>query len=398
MLSLDPATALLRQTAIVEPGDLRLQQISVASARIVDWEPVIIAAETHGLAPLLHRHLKAAEVDIPARARIMLAGLVARHRQANDTLAETLVDIGEILGSLNLPFVCLKGIALAHIIYPQASLRPMRDIDILVPRDRAVEARDALIAQGYSSREEHAGIANGRYMRHHHHLPEVSRMRHGMQVTIEIHTDALSGDNPEQLCLQSLSSPTRSFTVDDRTFYALGHTDMLTHLVRHALEPAEEIKLGSVCDIVSYAAQFARDIDFEDLDRSRPRLTNALSLMHYVSSLPPSLSALQPSTASPADAGYGMPPLSHLFLQHGYRLKTLQAALQPPAWWLHAYYGLPPQSPRLTGYTRHAGTLAKWLARRVRAGLDRSASEPSLEDSQPIPANSQTQIDATDNR
>lgn len=374
MQSLNAATALLRHIAVIEAAPGRLSAICDAASHVDDWPQVIKAAEPHGLAPLLHHYLKAVDVRLPTQPRLMLAGLVARHRQASKTLSDTLLDIGEIYEQIDLPFVCLKGIALAHIIYPDPSLRPMSDIDILVPAKRAELARTALINNGFSAEQQYSGLSGGRYMRHHHHLPEVTQMRNGMQVTIEIHTDAISGDSPERLRFDSLTQTPLDFRIGESKFQAMNHVDMLTHLIRHALQPCQEIKLGSVCDIVSYASHFHEQLDLERLTDTHPWMINALSLMHYVSELPDSLDTLRPNTTAPDLAGFGMLPLSKVLQVHGYSRDAVQSAMQPPAWWMHAYYGVPAcKSITTTRWTRHLPTLLKWLARRLAASLDRSS-------------------------
>lgn len=374
MQSLSPTTRLLRQTATISPGTDRLEEIRAAALKIEDWEEVVGESETHGLAPLLHRHLASVDVTPKGAARLMLAGLVARHRQANATLTDTLLDVHQIFQKLDLPFVCLKGIALSHMIYPQASLRPMSDIDLLVPVERANEARAALVESGFHANEQHSGIADGRYMRHHHHLPEVSIDRNGMQVTIEIHTDAISGDSQGQLRFDTLEEEPQTFSIGDQQFWAMNHRDMLTHLSSHALQPTREVKLGSICDIVSYIDHFHNQIDFEELVKIQPWTSNALSLMHYVSALPDSVSHLHPTATAPQQAGYAMPPLSIVLRNNGLRSKAIKTAIHPPGWWVHAYYGVPAsRSLNLLVWSRHYLTLLKWLIRRLLASLDRTS-------------------------
>lgn len=59
----------------------------------------------------MYRHLQAAGVDVPP----------AIHQQGSDELV-------------------LKGAAMAHLVYPQPVLRPMRDLDLLVRAEEVYRA------------------------------------------------------------------------------------------------------------------------------------------------------------------------------------------------------------------------------------------------------------------
>ncbi|EEB82648.1 nucleotidyltransferase family protein [Roseobacter sp. GAI101] len=57
----------------------------------------------------------------------------------------------------NIPHLFLKGVPLAFGFYEGPSQRPVRDIDILVPRDNLFEARDCIMALGGGKIPEFAG-------------------------------------------------------------------------------------------------------------------------------------------------------------------------------------------------------------------------------------------------
>ena len=53
------------------------------------------------------------------------------------------------LAEANIPAMWIKGSALAHTIYPKPSLRPMCDLDVLVPYDRREAAFEEVTQLGY---------------------------------------------------------------------------------------------------------------------------------------------------------------------------------------------------------------------------------------------------------
>ena len=120
------------------------------------WEPVIALALGHGVAPLLHRRLQAeaALAAVPA----LLAGRLGEECRA--TALENLRNYGEFrraaraLREAGIPLIALKGLHLAELVYRDISLRPMADLDILVPRDCVAHCVAVLRGLDYGHHEE----------------------------------------------------------------------------------------------------------------------------------------------------------------------------------------------------------------------------------------------------
>jgi len=205
-------------------------------------------------------------------------------------------------------------------------------------------------------------------MRNHHHLPEAKIEKDGMTVTVEVHTDALSGDYPESLSYERVADDAREFSLDGVPAMAMGHGDMLTHLCRHAFEPGHEIRIGSVNDIVSYATKFAHEIDWDQFRAERTFASNGISLLHFVSPLPKSLAHLVPDTPSPSYPGFGMRPLGAILNNEAKLSEKVRELIYPPSWWLHAYYGQEPaRSDNVIRWSKHAPRVGRWLSRRAKA-------------------------------
>ena len=84
----------------------------------------------------------------------------------------------------------LKGAWLAWGIYPEPGMRPLRDLDILVPPDRALEARTRLLSLGYRQCEKSALPLEDWAVRFKH-LPALAS-REGQ--VVEIHTQLWDDD------------------------------------------------------------------------------------------------------------------------------------------------------------------------------------------------------------
>jgi hypothetical protein len=103
-----------------------------------------------GLGPMLYCALDPVRADaLPAawRDRMRAADLSARTRHANLVAAAAeLIDLCSTLGSVPL---LLKGISLSEQHYPLGHLRPMTDIDILLPRQAHARLELLLLEHGY---------------------------------------------------------------------------------------------------------------------------------------------------------------------------------------------------------------------------------------------------------
>ncbi len=60
-----------------------------------------------------------------------------------------IVRVHQLLDAAGIDHLYLKGAYLAQFAYPELGLRPMRDIDLLVSRDRALEAFQVLVNAGF---------------------------------------------------------------------------------------------------------------------------------------------------------------------------------------------------------------------------------------------------------
>lgn len=128
---------------------LAVGRISPKSISTDQWAMLIENAQQHGLDGVLLWRLRAAGIDVSAP---LFQPLV---RSAKGTLARYMVfeaalrEINMALAAEGIQAVWLKGAALAHTVYPEPTLRPMIDLDLLVESRDAARALAALIALGY---------------------------------------------------------------------------------------------------------------------------------------------------------------------------------------------------------------------------------------------------------
>lgn len=138
-----------------------------------------------GLAPLVHKAIEDRMIAPPSlamRRQLVVTDLVARVRhQANVEAACEVIDECHALG---IRPTLLKGILVSQQFYPEAHLRPMVDVDVLVPASSYMAVEAAMVRRGYQKID---------YPMRHHGPP----LYHpGRQACIELHTDLFPEDAP----------------------------------------------------------------------------------------------------------------------------------------------------------------------------------------------------------
>jgi hypothetical protein len=331
----------------------------------VGWVTLASAAETHGLAPLAQVCLQPHRHAAPEATMQQLEALALRHRVWHRERTIALAEILPAFAAASIDAVVLKGAALAWSVYPSPALRPMGDLDLLVPRAAARAAQLSLQRLGFEAQ----AMVQRRFRSNAHHLPIASRSQNGVTISVEIHRDALSRDTLSSLSMSNLTEPLRPFEMNGTRALALGHVDALRHLTHHLLEPSwhGRLRLIGLVDLLRYASTFHDRIDWRRLETSHAFVLNALRCLHHVVPLPAALarfSAPAGSTA-PARVGETIRPLRAI-LEGGHRTAALGELFNPPDWWLHAYYGIPPErSLTLVRLGRHPWRVARWLGLRA---------------------------------
>lgn len=179
-------------------GALIAGSTPVASIAAADWTALVQGADQHGLAPMLWWQIKQQGRD-PA-ADPALAPLIgtAHHTAMSAVLFDrALRQIERALREAGIATLWIKGAALASTVYPAPELRPMGDLDVLVPYEQREHALEIVQRSGYGfystdahifggGREALAGSAS-----YHYHL----RGGPGSTTLLEVHYRLLSNDD-----------------------------------------------------------------------------------------------------------------------------------------------------------------------------------------------------------
>jgi len=326
---------LLALCARAQGHPTQYQHLRQQAAKFADWSALPALAENHGLTPLLYTHLQAAGVSVPAAVQQQLQARAVQHRHANRVRAKTLAEVLGAFQSAGIEVLVLKGAALAHWVYPQPGLRPMRDVDVLVGRPQARQAQALLAELGFNAPPPGNDLPAK-------HLTVAQRHVEGLPVSIEIHHNLYTNGAPAT-AFEALRPGAVPFVIEGVTARTLGCEDMLDHIYRHMRLIFNPLRLISVADMVSLAEGYANEIDWP---RVNPRALNALAVCHWLTPLSGELieaASLNPGRP-PKEAGQvfeGWPRYALVAQRHKSYGNIVRHTFFPAEWWLRFYYGLP---------------------------------------------------------
>lgn len=142
---------LLINCARLELDEPLVQETCSLLGRELDWDRAILFAEAHSVAPLLHRQLQrlGGMAKVPPAARKRLLQLTHRAGYRNRLYAAALRELLELFDRARVPVLVLKGLSLVELIYGDLSLRPLIDLNLLIPKTHLRRAREMLVRHGF---------------------------------------------------------------------------------------------------------------------------------------------------------------------------------------------------------------------------------------------------------
>jgi hypothetical protein len=143
-----PEAELLLRCAAPPGNGKHAERIRTLAGQTLDWDHVLHMAAVHAVTPLLYWALKAVRPEsVPAA----LERRFQQNTQNSVHLTSELFQVMSLFASEGIPVLPFKGPTLAVTAYGNLALRRFSDLDLLVPREDALRAREILLQNGYSS-------------------------------------------------------------------------------------------------------------------------------------------------------------------------------------------------------------------------------------------------------
>jgi len=227
-------------------------------------------------------------------------------------------DTGQVLRQLRaqaIKVMVLKGIHLGSTVYPNAALRQMNDVDLLVDQSDVPAVAAILHTLGYRCDEE---LVLTRHFATDHHLPRFTKA--GSDASFEVHWLITYPDKAYTIPTAELWQRAQPVTVAGVTVLALGPEDLLLHICEHATyHHLLEQGIRFLCDIDALVRRYGTTLDWAAVQARATAwgwtkgvylaLTLARQLLN--SPIPDAvICQLQPANANPALIDQA---ISHLF-------------------------------------------------------------------------------------
>ncbi|HWB61229.1 MAG TPA: nucleotidyltransferase family protein [Chthoniobacteraceae bacterium] len=195
-----------------------------ATAAFREWRDNIVFDDLDGgsfrLLPLLRWNMGRLGVKDPLLARIDSA---CRFQFLETTMKlDALRRLALALHGMNIAMLLLKGASLGQRYYPNPSLRPMADCDLLIPPEERDRALEGLRAAGWQSGGYEESLRHYSIEQWHPPHPMIQvelHWRSGIQATL--HDDKMAWEASEETEFRGV--PCRAFCPEDEIIHACRH-------------------------------------------------------------------------------------------------------------------------------------------------------------------------------
>ena len=223
----------------------------------LSWELLLATANQQECTPLWYFRLKQHDLlhYLPADLVDYLRQISNANSARNAKIQDEIIRIGTLFEERDIELLLLKGAAtLFDDLYGSSAARMMRDVDLLLPDEKADEARQVLLGNGYvEERDERLSIHGLQVESRHPHLPPL--MHPDRKIPIELHYRVIYGAagyafTPEMVWSESTRQASNGIPLQ-----WLNPTHRLLHNVLHATLQHREFIRSEI--LLSQLAEFA---------------------------------------------------------------------------------------------------------------------------------------------
>ncbi len=155
-LSMNPHKEYKLLLTCLGAADEESKPAAMSRWRAAEWDELVRQSNGHGVTPYLYHRLRALRpaVNIPDPIERRMREIFLLSASRNIRLYH---ELGKTLNALSddgIPVIALKGAHLAELVYGNIALRPMTDVDIMVPRGDLHKAVESLIRSGFRALNE----------------------------------------------------------------------------------------------------------------------------------------------------------------------------------------------------------------------------------------------------
>jgi hypothetical protein len=229
----------------------------------LDWDYLVRLAIWHRVAALVYRHLSAICPHAVPEATLHALRAHARTLAVrNLNLAAEFLAVLSLFKAHGIAAAPFKGPATAALIYGDLSLREFEDLDILIHRHQALQAKELLAARGYRPHRNHE-MASGQESAFLHFETTYTVVHETTGIAVDLHWEITRKYFSIPITLESLRPGIKSTVVAGNEVLTTSPEDLLLILCIHG---AKHLWTGLdwICDIAELVNNH-QDLDWNRL-------------------------------------------------------------------------------------------------------------------------------------
>ena len=222
---MEPELALAAACCAWPFSDTTREYVRSHADRVSQWDRFGHLVAVHRIAPLVHRALADAAVEVPLPLAETLRDRAKRAASYDLRLAGETIRLQCAFQKAGIAMVVLKGVVVEMLAYGQLGMKMSCDIDLLVDSNEHEEVRGVLATLGYRAVYDEKQCAAIGDLAH-----EMSFL-HANGIEIDVHTRLCS--NPKMLSGIDATGPTQAVALAGGTVTALADGPLFAFLCFH---------------------------------------------------------------------------------------------------------------------------------------------------------------------
>ena len=251
-----PEHELLLCCARTSAGGDVVARVRELAAGQIDWEYLFLLARRHAVVPLVYLQLKRHAADVVPNEHLRLFKQNYLENSARNTvLAAEMCRLIGLLAEAGIQAIPYKGPALAAFAYNNLALRRFVDLDVIVKKSDVLQAREVLLAEGYTPAKSLSQGQQEILLRTQHNM-QFSRDNH--RLIVELHWEIAPHLFASAVSSDKLWQNLTTIDLNGTRVRTLSSDDLLLSLCVHGSRHLWE-RLSWICDVAELLARHSFD-------------------------------------------------------------------------------------------------------------------------------------------
>jgi len=228
----------------------RLRELAATG---IDWEYLFLLARRHAVVPLLHLQLNGHASDlVPTETLRQLKHHYLENSARNTVLTAELCRLITLFANAGIEAIPYKGPVLSLVAYGNLALRRFVDLDVIVKKSDVLQARQILLAEGYTPAKDLSLSQQELLLRTQHNM-QFSRDNH--RLIVELHWEVAPHLFASSVSPEKLWRDLTTIDLNGALVKTLSTEDLLFSLCVHGSRHLWE-RLAWICDVAELSARY----------------------------------------------------------------------------------------------------------------------------------------------